>query len=83
MVEQVLPDVSTDLSKKDIKNLGLNAIANYLGYDIVQQQIPADGTWRDGRANGSYVIDFDLEANKQIVRDFVYNKYEKETETTE
>ncbi len=83
MIEQVLPEVSTDLSKKELKTLGMNAIANYLGYDIVQQQIPADGTWRDGRVNGSYVIDFDIEANKDIIRDFVYDKVEETTKASE
>lgn len=83
VIEQVLPEVSTDLSKKELKSLGVNAIVNYLGYDIVQQQVPADGTWRDGRVNGSYVLEFDLEANKEIVRDFVYNKVEETTNETE
>ena len=83
VIEQVLPEISTDLSKKELKTLGLNAIANYLGYEIVQQQVPADGTWRDGRVNGSYVIDFDIEANKEIVRNFVYNKVEETTQASE
>lgn len=83
LVKQVLPDVSTDLTEGDIKSLGLSAVTDYLGYEIVQQQIPADGTWRDGRANGSYVIDFDLGANKEILRDFVYNKVEETTKASE
>ena len=83
VIEQVLPEVSTDLSKKELKTLGLNAIANYLGYDIVQQQIPADGTWRDGRVNGSYVIEFDIDTNKEIVRNFVYNKVEETTQPSD
>ena len=52
----------------------------YVGYDIFQQQIPADKTWSDGSVNGSYVIDFDIAENKAILQDFVYGKAEKTEE---
>lgn len=78
ILEQVLPYISTSLTKNEIMSLGTKAIMNYMGYEIVQQQIPADGTWSDGNVNGSYVIDFDIEANKELLQNFVYEKVEPE-----
>ncbi len=80
LVEEALPFVSTDLSKNEITSLAKKAVG-YIGFETVQQQIPADGTWRDGKVNGSYVIDFDIEENKALLKDFVYGRVEKE-ETT-
>ncbi len=79
LIEQVLPNVSTDLSKNEIKDLGTKAVS-YIGYETVQMQVPADGTWRDGNVGGSYVIDFDLEKNKDMLKAFVYEKVEQAEE---
>lgn len=80
LVEEALPYISTDLSKNEIKDLAKKAVG-YIGFETVQQQIPANGTWSDGRANGSYVIDFNIEENKNILKDFVYEKVTQEEET--
>lgn len=80
LVEEALPYISTDISKGEIKALAKKAVG-YIGYETVQQQIPADGTWRDGSANGSYVIDFNIEENKNLLKDFVYQKVIRQEET--
>lgn len=78
LVEQVVPNISTDIERNELLSLGVNALLRYIRYDIVQQQMPADGTWRDSYVNGSYVIKFDEEENRQILREFLLNKVEKE-----
>lgn len=78
LVEQVVPNISTDIGRNELLSLGVNALLRYIRYDIVQQQMPADGTWRDSYVNGSYVIKFDEEENRQILREFLLNKVEKE-----
>ncbi len=81
LVEQVVPNISTDINRNELLSLGVNALLRYIRYDIVQQQMPADGTWRDSYVNGSYVIKFDEEENRQILREFLVNKVEKETKS--
>lgn len=80
MVEEVVPNISTDLTRNELLNLGVNALFRYIRYDIVQQQIPADGTWYDSYVNGSYVIKLDEAKNRQILQEFLVNKIEEEKE---
>ncbi len=79
ILDKVMPYVTTSMLKDEIKSMGMKAL-NYVSYEVVQQQIPADGTWRDGSVNGSYVIDFDIDENKALLQDFVYKKVEKTEE---
>lgn len=79
IAKEVMPNISTDLTKGDITKLGAGVLS-YLGYDIVQQQVPASGTWNDAYVNGSYVIKFDEEENKRILREFLLNKVEENKE---
>ncbi len=39
---------------------------------IGQQQIPADGTWRNAEVSGMAVLQIDLEANKTALENFIY-----------
>ncbi len=81
MVEQVLPNISTDLTRNELMSLGMGAITSYIRYDIVQQQMPADGTWWSASVSGSGdVIKFDAEQNRQILKEFLLNKVEEEEE---
>jgi anionic cell wall polymer biosynthesis LytR-Cps2A-Psr (LCP) family protein len=79
ILNEAFPYITTSLSQSEMKKIGMSALT-YVGYDIFQQQIPADKTWSDGSVNGSYVIDFDIAGNKAILQDFVYGKAEKTEE---
>lgn len=79
ILNEAFPYITTSLSQSEMKKIGMSALS-YVGYDIFQQQIPADKTWSDGSVNGSYVIDFDIAGNKAILQDFVYGKAEKTEE---
>ena len=65
--------VETDIDSDGLMSLGLNAV-KYLRYDLAQQQIPADGTWKNATKNRQAVLQMDLEKNCQIVREFVFEK---------
>lgn len=71
IVKQVLPNISTNITRNELLSLGLGAFA-YMRYDIVQQQIPADKTWWNVRINGQDVLKLDLEKNKTILKEFIY-----------
>ncbi len=79
MLDGAMPYVTTSIPKSEIKTMGVNALS-YVSYEVVQQQIPADGTCYDSSVNGSYVLALDIDENKAILQDFVYNKVEPEEE---
>ncbi len=74
IVEQVLPNISTNLTKNDLISLAVGAVVQYMHYDIVQQQIPADKTWSDQRINGQAVLVIDLEKNQTALKEFIYGE---------
>ena len=71
IVKQVLPNISTNIDRNGLLSLGLGAFS-YMRYDIVQQQIPAEGTWWNQRINGQDVLKLNFEKNKQILKEFIY-----------
>ncbi len=75
IVKDVVPNIKTDLSRNKLISLGVGAALKFLRYDIVQQQIPANGTWWDERIDGADVIAFDLEENCEILEQFVFEKH--------
>ena len=70
--KKVLPNVSTDISTPELMGLAVNAALRYLWYDITQQQIPADGEWADRWVGSQQVVALDFEANKKILKEFIY-----------
>lgn len=80
MLDEIIPMLETDLSPDDLMSLGMGS-AKYVFYDLAQQSIPADGTWKSGRRSGQSVLLIDLEENKKILSDFVFEKAEIPEET--
>lgn len=74
MVNEVVPNISTDLTRNELLGLGTNALLRYMRYDIVQHQIPADGTWYDDYVDGAYVLRMDVDENAALLQDFLENK---------
>ena len=70
--KKVLPNVSTDIPSSELMTLAVNAALRYLWYDIDQQQIPADGEWADRWVGSQQVVALDFEANKKILKEFIY-----------
>lgn len=81
IVKQVVPNIRTDISRNKLISLGAGAAVKFLHYDIVQQQIPAPGTWWDESIPGSGdVIVFNRESNEEALKEFVFEKYVEEKE---
>lgn len=73
IVKQVLPNISTSLDREALLELGIGAFFSYIRYDIVQQQIPAEDTWWSVRLpNSGDVLKMDLDKNKTILKEFIY-----------
>lgn len=75
ILNEIVPMLETDLSSDDMMSLGMGS-AKYIFYDLAQQPIPADGTWKSGRRRGQSVLLIDLEENKKILSEFVFEKAE-------
>ena len=71
IVKQVLPNISTNIDRNGLLSLGMGAFS-YMRYDILQQQIPAEGTWWNQRVNGQDVLKLNFEENKKILKEFIY-----------
>ena len=81
IVTQVAPNIRTDITRNGLISLGAGAALKFLRYDIVQQQIPADGTWWDESVYGiGDVIVFNTETNEEILKEFIFEKYVEEKE---
>lgn len=76
IVKQIVSNITTDISRNELISLGMGAALSFLRYDIVQQQIPAAGTWWDESIDGSDVIALDVETNTAILKKFVFEKYD-------
>lgn len=79
MLSEIMPMLETDLDSDELMKLGMSS-PKYIFYDVLQQPVPADGTWQSARRSGQSVLLIDLEKNKQIVNDFVFNKAEQKDE---
>lgn len=83
LAESIMPMVETDLTSKEILTIGMNAF-KYIQYDLVQMQVPAEGTWKSAKKNVGSVLTIDLEKNISALNTFIYQKaaVEPEKETT-
>ncbi len=71
IVKQILPNISTNIDRNNLLGLGAGALI-YMHYDILQQQVPAEGTWSNARINGQDVLKMNFEENKSIIKEFIY-----------
>ena len=71
LAQVILPQVTTDMSKSEILSYAAN-VAAYLGYDVQQQQIPAEGTYSGATISGMSVISLDLDANIKHLQGTIY-----------
>ena len=69
LLMDVLPLVKTDMSNSQIMGYALEVFPLLLDCKMVTQQIPADGTWEGGSANGLSVLFVDFAANRDILHE--------------
>lgn len=66
-----IPQLTTNMTISELYLLSLR-LPTLLIYSTQQQQIPADGTWSNGTANGQDVLKVDFEENKQLLQDTIF-----------
>lgn len=86
LAEKILPMVKTNMTSQEMMKMGIKAVLDKAySYPIIQQQIPAEDTWRNKKISGigdSLVMD--LDKNCDILKNFLSEKQtvEETGETT-
>lgn len=80
IMQEVLPMISTDISRNELLSLGINGVASYMKYDTEQHQIPAKGTWTSRRVyREGAVLSMDIDENAKLLKDFLYSNSKDST----
>ena len=78
IVNEIMPMVTTNLTRNELVSLGAGAFLKFLRYDIKQHQIPAEGTWSNASVYGEgSVLKMDIEKNAELLDEFLYGKKKK------
>lgn len=73
LVDGLFPNLTTNLTKGECFKLSLNG-SKLLTYDLVQQAIPAEGTYSNATIRSMAVLQVDFEANKRLLQESIYGK---------
>lgn len=71
--DAVLPKVMTNMTYGEIESMLLYAFS-YLSYEIVQQRIPADGTYEPVTIGRALMMSIDFEENIKLLGKTIYKK---------
>ena len=80
LFEGLMTNLTTNLTKEECYWLSLRG-ATYLGYDIVQNSIPLEGTYKNATIRNMAVLEVDFEANKQFIQQNIYGEGQQEQTT--
>ena len=78
MLDDILPMVTTNLSKDEILTYMKDLFPMLAGAKIVTQQIPAEGTYEQAKINGMAVLVTNFKKNSKILADTFYVPEETE-----
>ena len=71
IVVEVFPMITTDMTNGAIYGLAVKMLPVLSELAVTSQHIPADGTYYFGQIPGMSAIAFDMEANRQILKDTI------------
>lgn len=84
LIDGLMPNLTTNLTQNECYRLSLMA-PKILTYEIVQNSIPIEGTYKSSIIRKMSVLEVDFEANKKFIRENIYgegNAEDKPAETT-
>jgi len=82
MMDDILPMVTTNLTKDEILAYMKDLFPMLAGAEIVTQQIPAEGTYEQAKVNGMAVLVTNFKKNSNILADTFYAPEETEPDFT-
>ena len=65
--------IETDLSKGQLMSIAASALPCLKG-DMPQEKVPFDGTWEYANKGGASVIAINVDKNKEMLIDYIYNQ---------
>ena len=77
MVSNAAPYIETSLNKSKIISAGMTGLKCITG-EMVQGSVPYNGTWEYKNIKGNSVISLDIDKNKAMLKDNLYNKNAQE-----
>ena len=81
LIDGLMPNLTTNLTQTECYRLSLMA-PKLLTYDIIQNSIPIEGTFKDATHRKMSVLEVDFEANKKFLQENLYGTGDS-TATTE
>ena len=79
LMDSILPNVKTNMKHSELTLLAMKSVL-YMGYDMQQIHLPADGTWKNATISGMSVLQLDFDANIAAFKEAVYGDGVKESE---
>ncbi len=79
LMDSILPNVKTNMKHSELTLLAMKSVL-YMGYDMQQIHLPADGTWKNATISGMSVLQLDFDANIAAFEEAVYGDGVKESE---
>lgn len=80
MANAAAPFIETNLSKTQLR--GVAAFAGIcVSGEMFQEKVPFEGTWEYANKRGASVIAINIDKNKAMLIDYIYNKSAKELKT--
>lgn len=73
LIDGLFPNLTTNLTQNECFSLSLNG-SKLLTYELVQQAIPAEGTYSNATIRSMAVLEVDFEANKKILKESIYGE---------
>lgn len=73
LADGLFPNLTTNLREGECFNLSLNAW-KFLGYEMVQQCVPLEGTYSNADIRGMAVLQVDFDANRQFLKSTLYGE---------
>ena len=73
LIDGLMPNLTTNLTQAECYQLGLMA-PKFVTYDIIQNSIPLEGTYKDATIREMAVLEVDFEANKKFLQENLYGE---------
>ncbi len=73
LIDGLMPNLTTNLTQTECYRLSLMA-PKILTYDIVQNSIPIEGTYKDATIREMAVLEVDFDANKKFLQENLYGE---------
>jgi len=72
LANSLLEYVSTNIDATTLIKLGIDAVFSD-NFDLQGRAVPFEDTWKYARVNGASVIQIDLEANKKLLQEYLFD----------